>query len=121
LVTVRTAVLRQGALDEPESWLAALPREEKLLRGAVLCRAGKHAGAVGELAGLQEPGAGVFRAFAGHGRGHPHGARQALAAARKLLREKVDLVEQTPPSWQQRAERDVLVKEVEALLAAPPK
>src|SRR5262249_28337959 len=122
LVTVRTAVLRPGTLAEPESWLAALPREEKLLRGAVLCRAGKHADAVRELAGLQEPVAGLFRARAEHVRGNKDAARQGLAEARKLLPpEEVDLVEQTPPPWQQRVEGDVLVKEVEALLAAPPK
>jgi WD40 repeat protein len=119
LVTVRTAVLRPQTLTAPESWLAALPREEKLLRGAVLCRAGKHADAVGELAGLQEPVAVLFRALAEHGRGNKDAARQALAEARKQLSpQKVDLVEQTPLPWQQRVESDVLVKEVEALLAA---
>jgi hypothetical protein len=119
LVTVRTVVLRPGALAEPAAWLAALPREEKLLRGAVLCRAGKHADAVKELEGLQEPLAVLFRALAEHGRGNQDAARQALAQTRKLLPpEKIDLVEQTPPPWEQRVESDVLRREVEALLAA---
>jgi hypothetical protein len=118
LVTVRTAVLRPGTLAEPESWLAVLPREEKLLRGAVLCRAGKHADAVKELEGLQEPVAVLFRALAEHGRGNQDAARQALAEARKLLPPaKIDLVEQTPLPWDQRVEIDVLRREVEALLA----
>jgi WD40 repeat protein len=122
LVTVRTAVLRPGTLAEPESWLPLLPQEEKLLRGAVLCRAGKHADAVQELAGLQEPVAVLFRALAEHGRGNHDAARQALAEARKLLPPaKLDLVEQTPPPWQERVEGHVLVQEVEALLAARPK
>jgi hypothetical protein len=106
-------------LAEPESWLPLLPREEKLLRGAVLYRAGKHADAVMELEGLQEPVAVLFRALAEHGRGNQGAARQALAEARKLLPpEKIDLVEQTPPQWPQRVESDILLKEVDALLAA---
>jgi hypothetical protein len=52
LLTVRTAVLRPGTLAEPASWLPLLPKEEKPLRGAVLCRAGKDADAAQELAGL---------------------------------------------------------------------
>jgi hypothetical protein len=101
----------------PESWLAALPREEKLLRGAVLCRADRHADAVKELAGLHEPVACLFRALAEQGRGNPEAARRALDDARKLLPPaKIDLVQQTPLPWQQRFESDLLVKEVERLL-----
>jgi WD40 repeat protein len=119
LVTVRTAVLRPGALPEPESWLPLLPREEKLLRGAVLCRAGKHAEALKELEGLQDPVAVLFRALAEHGRGNKDAARRALDEALKQLPpEKIDLVEQTPPRWEQRVEGDALRREVETLLAA---
>jgi hypothetical protein len=70
----------------------------------------------------KEPVAVLFRALAAHGRGSASAARQALAEARKLLvPEKIDLVEQTPLPWPQRVESDVLVKKVEALLAAPAK
>jgi hypothetical protein len=122
LEAVRAAVLRPDTLTEPESWLPLLPGEEKLLRGAVLCRAGKHAEAVTELAGLQQPVALLFRALAEYGRGNPDAARQALAEARQVLPPaRSDLVEQTPLPWQQRVEGDLLVKEVELLLAAPRK
>jgi hypothetical protein len=118
LLTARTAVLRPQTLIEPESWLPLLPGEEKLLRGAVLCRAGKHADALRELEGLQEPLAVLFRALAEHGRGNKDAARRALDEALKQLPpEKIDLYQQTPLPWQQRVESDILRREVEALLA----
>jgi hypothetical protein len=118
LVTVRTTVLRPGALVDPESWLPQIPADEKLLRGAILYRGGKHADAVTELAGLQEPLACLFRALAEHGRGNKDVARQALDEARKQLPPaKIDLYQQAPLPWQQRVESDVLRREVEALLA----
>jgi hypothetical protein len=96
LVSVRTAVLRPGTLTNPESWLPLLPKEERLLRGAVLCRAGKDADPLKELEGLRGPVAVLFRA---------------------LAEKKIDLSEQTPLPWQQRVESDVLRREVEAVLA----
>jgi hypothetical protein len=119
LQTVRAAVLRQGTLVDPESWLAALPKDEKVLRGAVLCRASKHADARKELEGLQEPVALLFRALAEHGRSNPDGARQALQQAlAQLPPEKIDLFQQTPLPWDQRVEIATLRGEVVALLAA---
>jgi hypothetical protein len=119
LETVRAAVLRPDTLTEPESWLPLLPREEKLLRGAVLCRAGEHTAAVQELEGLPGPTAGLFRALAEHGRGHREAARRALAeAVQQLPPAKIDLFRQTPPPWTLQVEVATLRREVEALLGA---
>jgi WD40 repeat protein len=119
LETVRAAVLRPGTLTEPESWLPLLPGEEKLLRGAVLCRAGKHADAVKQLEALSEPLACLFRALAEQGRGDREAARRALAeAVKQLPPEPIDLSRQTPLSWQQQVEIGALRREVEALLAS---
>jgi hypothetical protein len=119
LETVRASVLRPDTLTEPESWLPLLLPGEKLLRGAILCRAGKHADAVTELQSLKEPLACLFRALAEHGRGDKDAARHALEEALKQLPpEKIDLIQQTPLPWQQRVEIDVLRREVEALLPA---
>jgi WD40 repeat protein/tRNA A-37 threonylcarbamoyl transferase component Bud32 len=118
LQTVRAAVLRRGTVDDPESWLPLLPPGEKLLRGATLCRAGKHADALKELQGFQEPLACLFRALAEQGRGQPRAAGQALAeAVAQLPPEKADLLQQTPLPWSQRVEIETLRREVEALPA----
>jgi hypothetical protein len=115
--TVRASVLLPGTLTGPESWLPLLPPGEKLLRGAVLCRADRHAGAVKELEGLPEPSACLFRALAEHGRGHKEAARQALDEALKQLPpEKIDLFQQIPVPWQQRVEIETLRREVEPLV-----
>jgi hypothetical protein len=119
LLTVRTAVLRPGTLTDPESWLPLIPWDDKLLHGAILCRAGKHTDAVKELQPLKEPLACLFRALAEHSRGNKDAARHALdEAVKHLPPEKIDLVRQTPLPWQQRVDLDVLRREVEALLAA---
>ena len=105
LLTVRTAVLLPDALPRPESWLPLLPPGEKLLRGAVLCRAGKHAEAVKELAEEKTPLACLFRALAEHGRGNREAARQALAeAVKQLPPQKLDLIEHTPLPWADQVE-----------------
>jgi WD40 repeat protein len=118
LQTVGASVLRPGTLPDPESWLPEIPADEKLLRGAILCRAGKHADAVKELQPLTEPIACLFRALSEHGRGSMGPARQALDEALKgLPPEKIDLYRQTPLPWQQRVESDTLRREAEALLA----
>jgi WD40 repeat protein/serine/threonine protein kinase len=117
--TIRAAVLQPKVLTNPEQWLARLPNEEKLLRGAILCRAGKHAGAVAELADVRDPVGLLFRALAEHGRGDKEACRTALAAAKKLIPpDKIDLIEQTPLPWLELVECRVLVKEVETALAA---
>jgi hypothetical protein len=70
------------------------------LRGAILCRAGKHADAVAELADVRDPVGLLFRALAEHGRGNKAACRTALAAAKKLIPpDKIDLIEQTPLPW----------------------
>jgi WD40 repeat protein/tRNA A-37 threonylcarbamoyl transferase component Bud32 len=114
--TIRAAVLQPKLLTNPEQWLARLPKEEKLLRGAILCRAGKHAEAVAELVDVRDPVGLLFRALAEHGRGNQAACRTALAAAKKLIPpDKIDLIEQTPLPWLKLVETRVLLKELEGL------
>jgi hypothetical protein len=116
--TIGAAVPQPGVLKNPQTWLARLPKDDKLLRGAILCRAGKHAEAVAELSDARDPVGMLFRAVAEHGRGHKEAARAALAEARKVIpEEKIDLIEQTPLPWLEMVETRVLVKELEALLS----
>jgi hypothetical protein len=120
--TIRAAVLQPKTLTDPEQWLVRLPKEERLLRGAILCRAGKHADAVAELGDVRDPVGLLFRALAEHGRGNKAACRTALAAAKKLIPpDKIDLIEQTPLPWLELVECRVLVKEVETALAAGAK
>jgi hypothetical protein len=115
--TIRAAVLQAGVLQNPQTWLARLPKDDKLLRGAILCRAGKHAEAVAELADVRDPVGLLFRALAEHGRGNKEAARAALAEAKKLIPpDEIDLIEQTPLPWLEIVETRMLVKELETLL-----
>jgi hypothetical protein len=117
--TIRAAVLQPGVLTNPKTWLARIPKDDKLLRGAILCRAGKHAEAVAELSDVRERVGLLFRALAEHGRGNKEAARAALAEARKLLPpDQIDLIEQSPLPWLEMVEVRVLVKELEALLSS---
>src|SRR5262249_48727298 len=116
--TIRTAVLQPSVQKNPQTWLARLPKGDKLLRGAILCRAGKHAEAVGELADVRDPVGFLFRALTEHGRGNKEAARAALAEAKKLIGpDKIDLIEQTPLPWLEMVETRVLVKELKTLLS----
>jgi hypothetical protein len=116
--TIRAAVLQPGVLKDPETWLARLPKDDKLLRGAILCRAGKHAEAA-ELSDVRDPVGLLFRAVAESGRGNQAAARAALAKARKLIPpDKIDLVEQSPLPWLEVVETRVLVNELETLLSS---
>jgi DNA-binding beta-propeller fold protein YncE len=117
--TIRTAVLQPGVLKNPETWLARLPKDDKLLRGAVLCRSGEPILALAELSEVRDPVGLLVRALAEHGRGNQKAARAALAEARKLIPpEKIDLIEQTPLPWLETVETRVLLKEVETLLSS---
>jgi WD40 repeat protein/serine/threonine protein kinase len=117
--TIRAAVLQPKVLTNPEQWLARLPKEDRLLRGAILCRAGNHADAVAELAEVRDPVGLLFRALAEHSRGNTDACRTALAAAKKLIPpDKIDLIEQTPLPWLELVECSVLVKELETLLSS---
>jgi WD40 repeat protein len=115
LLTVRTGVLIQGGLPDPLAWLPVVPETDRVLRGAVLCRAGKHAEAVEALAPSEEPLACLFRALAENGRGNAAAARQALREARQE-RQRLTAAGVSPMPWEWRAEIEVLEKEVEAAL-----
>jgi WD40 repeat protein len=118
LWAVRAAVLLPQPAGTPETWLALVPKDEPLLRGAVLCRAGRHAEAVQLLEPLPGPLARLFQTLAEHGRGDDAAARRALAEAlRQWPPEKVD-PSTTTPSWTERAEVEVLRREIEAMLKA---
>src|SRR5262249_4743686 len=86
-----------------ESWLPRLPREEKLLRGAVLCRAGKHAEALEELKGLVEPLALLFGALAEVGKGDREAALKLLKEGKERLPDA-----KTPLPWAERVEIETL-------------
>jgi hypothetical protein len=117
--TIRAAVLQPGVLKNPHTWLARLPKDDKLLRGAILCRYGEPIRAVAELSDVRDPVGLLFRALAEHGRGNKEAARAALAEARKLMPpEQIDLIEQSPLPWLESVETRVLVKELETLLSS---
>jgi hypothetical protein len=118
---VRACLLRRDALAEPAR-LLPLAGDDPLLRGAVLCRAGRHDEAVRALAGSKDPVAVLFRALAEHGRGRDGAARQALdEAVRWLAAPSPADAKQTNAQrlpWDQRLEADLLSREVTALLHA---
>jgi hypothetical protein len=114
LLTVRAGVLTPGGLPDPVAWLGVVPEGDRVLRGAVLCRAGKHAEAVEALAPSKEPLACLFLALAEQGRGNADDARQALREAREERQRRV--AAGVSPPWEWRAEMDVLEKEVESVL-----
>jgi WD40 repeat protein/tRNA A-37 threonylcarbamoyl transferase component Bud32/tetratricopeptide (TPR) repeat protein len=109
---VRACVLQRYALAEP-ACLLPLTGSDPLLRGAVLCRAGRHDEAVQALTGSKDPIATLFRALAEHGRGNDKAAQQALDEAKRL---QTALINTRRPGWDQRFEADLLSKEVTALL-----
>jgi hypothetical protein len=116
--TIRAAVLQPGVLKNSETWLARLPKDDKPLRGAILCRAGKHAQAVAELADMRDRVALLFRALAEHGRGNMEAACAIVAEARKLIPPANELIEQTPLPWLEMVETRVLLQELEPLLSS---
>jgi tetratricopeptide (TPR) repeat protein len=117
----RTCTWRPGFPD-PER-LLPFALTDPLLRGAVLCRAGRHDEALQALAGRSDGVSLLWRALAEQGRGQPDAARKALMQAEQWLKApsrddpKQTNAEQLP--WDQRLECDVLRKEVEALLQSP--
>jgi eukaryotic-like serine/threonine-protein kinase len=117
--TIRAAVLQPGVLKNPQTWLARLPKDDKLLRGAILCRCDEPILARAELADVRDPVGLLFRALAEQGRGNKEAARAALAEARKMIpQEKIDLIEQTPLPWLEMVETRVLLKDLETLLSS---
>jgi WD40 repeat protein/tetratricopeptide (TPR) repeat protein len=121
LQAVRTCVLPERAVVEPAR-LLPLAGNEPLLRGAVLCRAGRHAEALQMLPRTNEPFAMLFRALAEHGRGNDNAARQALdEAMRWLAAPSPGNPKRTNAhrlQWDQRLEADLLAREVTELLRA---
>jgi hypothetical protein len=116
---VRTAVLRRDATADPAR-LLPWAGTDPLVRGAVICRAGRHDDAVQALADRRDAAALLFRALGEHGRGNSESARAALAEAERWLDApgagdpKQTNAERLP--WDQRVEVGVLRAEVRAVL-----
>lgn len=97
----------------PSDWERS-PRPARVLRGAVLCWAGKHADAVEALSKL-------FRAVAEYDRGDDAAARPDLQQAvgeKERVKASDPKAAVLPMPWGWQAEIAVLQREVEALL--PP-
>jgi WD40 repeat protein len=111
----RAAVARAVALGpHPLPAAQLLPLTEgvdAVTRALLLHRAGKHDEAVKLLADQSSPRAQLVRALAERARGRPAEAAQALA--------KVAAPDTLLP-WEERLELDLLRREAEALLKAPP-
>jgi WD40 repeat protein/serine/threonine protein kinase len=115
----RTVVLRHDAVAEPArllSWTGGDP----VVRGAVLCRAGRYDEAVQALGDDHDITALLYRALAEHGRGRDVAARAALQESEQLLtKSSTDDMQQTNAArlpWDRRAEVELLRAEVRALL-----
>jgi tetratricopeptide (TPR) repeat protein len=117
----RTGTLRPG-VAEPQR-LLPFADADPLLRGTVLCRAGRFDEALQALAGRTDGVSLVWRALAEQGRGRPDAARQALEQTDQWLKApSPDDPRQTNAAllnWFERQECDLLRKEVEALLQSP--
>jgi hypothetical protein len=121
----RTCALRQGAVAEPGR-LLPLAGGDPVVRGALLCRAGRYDETVQALSQSQGAVALLYRALAEHGRGKADAAKQALDQAERWLAApsqedpKRTNAERLP--WDQRLECDLLRQEVKARLlpAGPP-
>jgi WD40 repeat protein/serine/threonine protein kinase len=115
----RTALLRGNAVAEP-SRLLFWAGDDPVVRGAVLCRAGRYDEAVQALGDDHDITALLYRALAEHGRGREVAARTALQESEQLLaKSSTDDVQQTNAArlpWDRRAEAELLRAEVRALL-----
>jgi hypothetical protein len=114
----RTALLQRGAVADPAR-LLSWTGDDPMVRGAVLCRAGRYDEAVQVLGDNHDITALLYRALAEHGRGRAVAARAALQEADRLLaKASTDDSQQTNAarlSWDRRAEAELLRTEGRAL------
>ena len=111
-LAVRTAVLQPGTPDPAR--LLPWAGDDPLVRGAVLCRAGRHDEAVRALGDSRDVVALLYRALAEHGRGRADAARAALTEAENGLAPHPGSEDFL--TWEQRIEAEVLRAEARALL-----
>jgi WD40 repeat protein/tRNA A-37 threonylcarbamoyl transferase component Bud32 len=125
-VAARLCVLRPDAVEDFEALLPLVPPDDLLTRGAVLCRAGKHADAIEALLEARSEARWPWLALAYLGQGKRAEARQELAmVAEWLAAPAPDLpgkprqtnAERLPRD--ERQELDLLRLEVEKALAGP--
>jgi tetratricopeptide (TPR) repeat protein len=118
----RTCALRESAVASP-ALLLPLAGGDSVVRGALLCRAGRHDEAAQALSQSQGPVTLLYRALAEHGRGKAEAARQALEQAERWL----GAASQEDPKqtngerlpWDQRLECDLLRQEVKTRPHSP--
>jgi tetratricopeptide (TPR) repeat protein len=109
--------LRPDAVSDPTRLLPLAENQNPLLRGIVLCRAGRHDEAVKVLAPLNAAVPRLFLALAHSGGGRRDEARKALDDAVRLW-DRSGPAPQLAGSrpWQPRFEMELLRREVEAAL-----
>jgi tetratricopeptide (TPR) repeat protein len=119
-------VLRPDAVEDFVALLPRVPANDPSARGMVLCRAGRYAEAIQTLNTTQFGQRWPFLALAYLGQGKPDQARQELkklsdwlaAPAPPIPGPKQTNAERLP--WDEQLELDLLRREVEKALAAPP-
>jgi uncharacterized protein with WD repeat len=120
--TARAAALQPQAVGDLDGVLRLVSPADRITRGALLCRAGRHEEAVKLLAGSSDARGLLWLALVEHGRHRPEAARQALANAMKwLTAPSANAPRQSNAvrlSALDRLEVTVLSREVEALLPA---
>jgi WD40 repeat protein len=119
----RACVLRSEGVGDFQGLLRLAGRDAQS-RGAVLCRAGRHAEAVRALGGGNDFLTLLWRARAECGRGRPDAARAALNEADKWLATPVERSTRTNGEelhWETGVEVQLLRKEIEEYLRAPKK
>jgi tetratricopeptide (TPR) repeat protein len=122
LLVTATCTLRPGAVADPTRLLFWDERADPVLRGYVLCRAGRHEEAARLLRPVNSVWALLYLALAEHGLGRPAEAKQALdKAVQWLAQPNSGDPKQTNAaalSWEARLEFASLRKEAEDLLRA---
>jgi WD40 repeat protein/serine/threonine protein kinase len=122
---LRLCMLRPGTVADPAALLAFLQPHQNLERGAVLCRAGKHADAARLLAEHNKKRnpdrdwalAELYLAIAEQAQGHTEEATRALEKAAKWI----DSPNGKAQRWDTRVELQTLRHEAETLLHDEPK
>jgi hypothetical protein len=117
--TARAAALQPQGAGDLDGLPRRLPPADRIIRGALLCRGGRHAEAVQLLASSRDDRGLLGLALAEHGRHRPEAARQALAKAMQWLEAPSDADPRQPNAVRlaplERLEVALLRREVEAL------